>query len=140
MLAAIHQRLLDAAPGLTDVQVAESVEAVGAGTKPRSGTAFIIPWREAAQASPYSTGTFRQEVIVQVIVAFLVRSHVDAKGAARAAEFDGVKSAIEGALAGWEPPGAILPMELVSGDADPQGNGATLYAQVWQTARFLTGA
>ena len=140
MLTEILQRLVDAAPGLADVQVAEDLYAVAAGTKPRSGTAFVIPFREDARSSPFATGAFRQEVAVQVIVAFVIRHHADAKGAARAAEFDAVKSAVEGALAGWEPPSAIMPLELVTGEADPLGSGATLYAQVWQTARFLTGA
>lgn len=140
MLADVHQRLLSATPQLVEVRVAESLAALDAGTRPRSGTVFVIPYREVARPSPVTTGGFRQQVTVQVIVAFVIRSHADAKGAARAAEFEGVKTVIEGALAGWEPPSATAPLELVTGDAEPGTNGETVYAQVWQTTRFLTGA
>ena len=104
------------------------------------GTAFVLPYRERAEGSPYAVGSFRQLVHTQVLVAFVVRRHSDAKGAQRVAGFDAYKDAIESALAGWIGPGMEDPMELVAAQAAPMGNGVTAYVQTWETSRFLEGS
>lgn len=137
MIDEIVARLKANADVLTDVQGAEDLDALGKGTAPRSGTAFVLPYRERAEGSPYATGTFRQLIHTQVLVAFVVRRHSDAKGAQRVAGFDTYKDAIEGALAGWIGPGMEDPMELVAAQAAPMGNGVTAYVQTWETSRYL---
>lgn len=141
MIGEIVARLTAGTAGaLSSVQVAEDLDAVLKGTAPKQAAAFVIPHKEQASDNALVSGGFRQRVEVFVIVAFVIRHHADAKGAERATRFDAAKSAIEAALAGWEPGSAVEPMQLVAGEADPAGNGVTLFAQVWKTARFLTGA
>ncbi len=138
MIDDIIDRLKAEATVLTDVQGAEDLEALGKGTAPRSGATFVLPYREKGDPSPYM-GTFRQLMHTQVLVAFVVRRHSDAKGAQRVAGFDVYREAIEGALAGWIGPGMEDPMELVAAQAAPMGNGATAYVQTWEFTRFLEG-
>ncbi|KMK68580.1 hypothetical protein [Puniceibacterium sp. IMCC21224] len=140
MIAEIVQRLQDEATAMTAVQVAEDIEALAKSTAADHGAAFVVPWRERATPNPLSTGGFRQKVKVQVVVAFVIRQHNDARGSERALMFDGFKSSIEGALAGWSPFESSDPFELVGGEGSALGNSVTIYAQTWETSRFLTGA
>ena len=140
MIGAVVSRLEAVAPVLTAVQVAEDIEALSKGVSAASGTAFVVPYRERAGANTLASGGHRQLVEVQIVVALLIRHQDDARGAARAAQFDGYKAAIEAALAGWEPGSGCEPFALVGGEPTSLGNNATIYAQTWQTSRFLTGA
>lgn len=140
MLAAVVAQLQANAPLLTSVEVAEDVEAIGEGTAAPTGTAFVVPYRERAQPNTRATGGHLQLINVQIVVAFLIRDHTDVKGAARAARFDAFKTEIEQALAGWSATDAGKPFELVGGESSPMGNGVSIYAQTWETTRFLTGA
>lgn len=139
MLQEIIDRLKSNVPILVDVRPAEDIDAVMSGTAPRSGMAFVLPYRERAEPNALSTGGFRQKVAVQLLVAFVIRHHDDAKGGKKVAMFDEYKTAVEGALAGWEPAAAEDPLELVSGQAAPLGNSTTVYVQTWETSRFLKG-
>ncbi|MBW8283323.1 MAG: hypothetical protein K0M55_06955 [Rhizobium sp.] len=140
MLSVIVDRL-EANPGtLTEIQVAEDLDAVVDGTAPDSGTAFVVPFREIAKPNTRMTGAHLQRVDVQFLVAFVVRYHDDAAGAERAAMFDGLKTSAEAALAGWQPSPEGDPCSLVGSETNPLGNGVTLYVQTWQTSRYITGA
>jgi hypothetical protein len=66
-----------------------------------------------------------------------VRHSADAKGSERVSKFDIYKASIEGALAGWAPDPTSDLCELVAGRGSSLGNGATVYAQTWQTTRTL---
>ncbi|MGY9046322.1 hypothetical protein P775_11060 [Puniceibacterium antarcticum] len=140
MIAEIVQRLQAEATALTAVEVAEDIEALAKSTAADHGTGFVVPWRERALPNPFATGGFRQKVKVQVVVAFVIRQHNDARGAERALMFDGFKTSIEDALAGWSPFDSSDPFELVGGEGSALGNSVTIYAQTWETSRFLTGA
>jgi len=139
MLQEIIDRLKSHAPVLADVRPAEDIEAITKGTAPRSGTAFVLPYRERAQENERMTGGHLQVVAVQLLVAFVIRRHDDASGGKKAVLFDEAKEAIETALAGWEPPSGQDPLSLVSAQAAPMGNGVTVYVQTWETSRFLEG-
>lgn len=136
MIAEVIARL-KTAPGLVDVLPAEDVESIMKGTAPRSGTAFVLPYRERAEPNALAMGGFRQRVDVQLLVAFVVRRADDAKGGKRISEFDSYRDAIEQSLAGWavEPSNDLF--ELVGAQAAPIGNGVTIYVQTWQTSRTL---
>lgn len=140
MLSAIVDRLEANSGTLTEIQVAEDLDAVVAATAPDSGTAFVVPFREIAKPNTRMTGAHLQRVDVQFLVAFVVRYHDDAAGAERAAMFDGLKTSAETALAGWQPSPEGDPCSLVGGETNPLGNGVTVYVQTWQTSRYLTGA
>lgn len=137
MIQAVIDRLRSAAPSLTAVLPAEEIDALAKGTAPKSGTVFVLPYREQAAPNEFATGTFRQLVAVQFLVAFFIRRHDDAKGGKKAMTFDTMKSDIEQALAGWsfDPDGD--PCELVAAQAAPLGNSATAYVQTWQASRYL---
>ncbi|WP_457587290.1 phage tail terminator protein [Ensifer canadensis] len=137
MINAVIARLKAQAVELADVLPAEELDALSKGTAPKHGTAFVIPYREQAEQNEYGTGIFRQRVLVQILVAFVIRRHDDAKGGKRATDFDTLKDSIEGALAGWaiEPSNDLF--ELVAGQAAPLGNGVSVYVQTWQTSRQL---
>lgn len=139
MLQEIIDHLKSEAPLLVDVRPAEDIDAVMRGTAPQSGMAFVLPYRERADPNELLTGGFRQKVAVQLLVAFVVRRHDDARGGKKAVVFDEYKTAIEDALAGWEPASAEDPLELVSAQAAPLGNSTTIYVQTWETSRFLKG-
>ncbi len=139
MLQEIIDRLKTHASVLDEVRPAEDIEAITKGTAPRSGTVFVLPYRERAQPNQLSTGGFRQLVVVQVLVALVIRRHDDASGGKKAVLFDDAKTAIEAALAGWEPPSGEDALSLVSAQAAPLGNGVTVYVQTWETSRFLEG-
>lgn len=130
-------RLKANAPGLTDVLPAVDLEAIKQGVAPRHGTTYVLPYREKGEPIEQSTGGFRQLVAVQLLVAFVVRKHDDAKGGKKALDFDGLKITIEDALAGW----AVAPendlFELVAAQSASLGNGASVYVQTWQTSRYI---
>nr|WP_245423531.1 hypothetical protein [Rhizobium subbaraonis] len=119
------------------VLAAEDLDALAKGTAPRAGTVYVIPYRERAEPNELATGAFRQFVLVQILVAFVVRRHDDTKGGKRIAGFDAFKNAIERALCGWAIEPSSEPFELVAGQAAPFGNGVTVYVQTWQTSRYL---
>ena len=139
MIAEIVARLKDAAPELADALPAKDIERLTKATAPKSGTAFVLPYRERAEPNQRATGGHLQMVAVQFLVAFVIRQY-DARGGKRALAFDDFRSAIERALAGWTPPSAEEPLELVGGQATALGNGASIYVQTWQTSRFLEGS
>jgi hypothetical protein len=140
MIAAVVAQLQANAPLLTSIEVAEDIEAIAEGTHAATGTAFVVPYRERAKPNSLATGGHRQLIDVQIVVAFLIRDHSDPKGAARAVQFDAFKNDIEQALAGWIADGAAGPFALVGGESSSMGNGVSIYAQTWETTRFLTGA
>ncbi|CAN7258091.1 phage tail terminator protein [Brucella pseudogrignonensis] len=139
MLQEIIDRLKSDALALADVYPAENIDALMKGTAPRSGTAFVLPYRERGEPNTRASGGFRQKIAVQYLVAFVIRQHDDAKGGKKASMFDEFKSSIEHALAGWEPPSAASMLELVSAQSAPLGNSTTIYVQTWETSRYLKG-
>lgn len=139
MIEAVETYLRATATTLHSVAVLESVEVLHDITAPKTGSAFVIPYRERAKPNTLATGGHRQEVQTQIVVAFLVRNSSDATGAARAKQFDGYKADIEAALAGWEPDFVASAFELVGGESTTLSKDVSLYAQTWETSRFLTG-
>lgn len=137
MIEEIIAWLSTSCPSVPSVASAEELDALDRGTAPVNGATFVIPFGEAAEENALMSGGFRQRVETQVLVAFLIRRHGDAKGGKRAAGFDTLKREIEQALAGWTAPSAIEPFELVSGRGAPRGNGVTIYVQTWRTHRYL---
>ncbi|MBY2950506.1 hypothetical protein [Rhizobium leguminosarum] len=133
----VADRLKTHATALSDIRTAEDMEALSKGTAPKSGTAFVLPYRERAEPNELGMGSFRQLVAVQLLVAIVIRKHDDAQGGKRISGFDALKDSVETALAGW----AIGPedelFELVSAQAAALGNGVTVYVQTWQTSRYL---
>ena len=139
MILDVIARLKSEVPDLVDVLPAEEIEAIAKATAPKSATAFVLPYREKAEPNTRATGGHLQYVAVQFLVAIFIRRY-DARGGKRVIEFDDLKSAIETALAGWEPTEGADPIELVGAQAAPLGNGRSVYVQTWQTSRYLTGA
>lgn len=139
MIGATIIRLRDVAmPPLLSVDGAEELEALAAGTAPRHGAAFVMPYDERGQPNDISTGSFRQLVDVQLVVAVVLRQHDDAKGAKRVSAIDAFRNAIEAGLAGWTPDDAAnLPFEFVAARSAPQSNGVTWYVQTWRTNRWI---
>ena len=139
MLELIFDRLNDAG-SFTRVEVAESVQAISGriGTA-EDGQVFVVPWRERARPNRNAAGGHRQLIEVQFVTAMVSRQHDDPRGAERAARFDGLKAAIEELLAGWHPDRTAGACALVGGETTGLGNGVSIYAQTWQTTRFLTG-
>ncbi|MFZ5710353.1 MAG: phage tail terminator protein [Pseudomonadota bacterium] len=141
MLELIVARLLASAQGLTAVEIAEDIEAMAdrAGLV-ESGSAIVMPYREAAEPNVLATGGHRQRVRVQFLTGIVIRHYDDAMGAERAKAFDSLKAAVEAALTGWEPDPYAEPCALVSGESSPVTAGVSIYVQTWETARYLTGA
>ncbi len=137
MISLVIDLLRDFAPSLTSVSGAEDLEAISKGTAPRNGAAFVVPFAEDAEPNAMISGGFSQRVEVRVLIAFIIRRHDDAKGAARASDFDTFKNEIETVMAGRMPDQDGDPFELVSGRASSLGNGATIYVQTWKTSRYL---
>lgn len=105
-----------------------------------SGSVIVVPFRERASAQSLATGHHRQRVVMQFMTGVVIRYYDEFLGAERAVQFDAHLRRLEVALAGWEPPGAISPCELVEGESSPIDTGVSIYVQTWETARFLTGA
>lgn len=137
MITEIIDRLKAEAPALVAVLPAEDIDALSKGSAPKSGTTFVLPYREQAEPNEFAAGTFRQFVAVQFLVAFVIRRHDDAKGGKKVSLFDEIKGDIEKALAGWSIDPTAEPCELVAAQAAPLGNGVTAYVQTWQTSRYL---
>lgn len=137
MLQIIVDRLKDKAPALPAVETAENLDALEKGTAPRSGTTFVLPFRERPEPTPYGAGAFRQLVHVQFLTALIIRRYDDATGGKKVSMFDTLKGEIEQALAGWAPLPESELVEMVAGQAAPLGNGVTAYVQTWQTTRNL---
>lgn len=105
-----------------------------------SGTVIVVPYRERATGQSLSTGHHRQRIAMQFMTGVVIRQYDAFLGAVRAAQFDAHVRRLEAALAGWQPPGATSPCELVDGESSPIEKGVSIYVQTWETARFLTGA
>lgn len=140
MLQLVFNRLKDS--GLfVAVEISESLQAiVGRATAADDGTVFVVPWREAAQPNRNATGAHRQLIEMQFVTALLSRIHDDPRGADRAKHFDTFKGQTESLLAGWVPAPESRGFALAGAEATGLGNGVSIYAQTWQTSRFLTGA
>lgn len=142
MLELIRARLVARLPSIRwmAVEICEDIDTFGdrAG-QVNTGTALIMPWNERATQRTDLTGGFRQRVATQFAVGMVVRAYDHMLGADRAVQFDTLKSDIEDALAGWEPPAFAQPCELVGGESSPVSTGVSIYVQTWATARFLTG-
>lgn len=137
MIAAVIDRLTATTTVFAAILPAEELDALNRGVAPKSGTVFVIPYREKAEPNEHATGVFRQLVAVQILVAFVVRRHDDTKGGKKVTTFDTFKSQIEQSLAGWAIAPENEPFELVAGQVGSLGNGATIYVQTWQTSRTL---
>lgn len=123
------------------VEIAEDIQSIPAkATAAEDGTVFVVPWRERAQPNRNAVGTHRQRVDVQFVTALVIRQHDDPRGSERALRFETMKAAVEDRLAGWQPLSGGVPCSLIGGEATGFGNGVSIFAQTWQTARFLTGA
>ena len=142
MLELIRNRLVAHLPPSrwAAVEICEDIDTFGdrAG-QVDSGTALIMPWNERATPQINLTGGFRQRIATQFAIGMVVRVYDHMLGAERAVQFDTLKSDIESALAGWEPPAFAQPCELVGGESSPVTKGVSIYVQTWATARFLTG-
>jgi hypothetical protein len=139
MLKAVFEHLRDAGQFVA-VEIAEEVNAIiGRAPEADDGTVFVVPVREKAGPQRNIVGAHQQRVDVQFATAILFREHSDPRGAARAVRFDDLKCAVEHMMAGWQPAGAAEGFALVSGQADPIGNGVSIYTLLWQTTRFLIG-
>lgn len=139
MIAAIVARL-EAAAAFAAVEVAEDLDLILNGTAPEDGSVYVVPLRERAQSNTLATGGHRQLVETQFATAFVVREADDIRGAARAARFDSLKSAVETALTGWPPGPEADALSLVAGEGTSVPElGVSIYVQTWETARFLTG-
>jgi hypothetical protein len=140
MLALVYNRLHDDGP-FTAVQVVEDVESiVGKAVAADDGTVFVVPYRERARPARNATGGHSQFVQVQFVTVLLIREHGDPQGSARALRFEARKHEIEQLLAGWQPSPGSDSVALVGGESSGLGNGVSIYAQTWETSRFLTGA
>ena len=143
MLAEIHDRLKlgPSATAFAAVEIAEDIDALAerAGLLD-SGSVIVMPWRERAGEQSLATGGHRQRVEVHFAVGIVIRHYDDLMGGDRALQFDAYKSAIETALAGWEPGPDADACELVGGESSPVTKGVSIYVQTWAFARFLTGA
>lgn len=144
MLSDIHGHLRAAlvATRIWDrIEVAEDIDAVGelAGQLD-NGSLIIAPWRERADRQALAAGGFRQRVAVQFLTGVVIRHYDDFLGEARALQFDTYLRQLETALAGWYPPSGCAGCELVGGESSPVTKGVSIYVQIWETARFLTGA
>lgn len=105
-----------------------------------TGAVIVVPLQERAARQSLSTGGHRQRVAMQFLIGVVIRHYDNLLGEARALQFDSHLRAIEAAMAGWEPQGAVSPCELVAGESSPVTKGVSIYVQTWETARFLTGA
>lgn len=143
MMAGILQRLRDSllpsgeTPGVVLVEDIDKLADKG-GTLD-SGSVVVVPYRERATENRLASGGFRQRVAVQFLTGIIIREYDHAMGADRALQFDGHKTRLEAALAGWTPPAAEDACELVGGESSPIEVGVSIYVQTWETSRFLTG-
>lgn len=139
MLQVIKDRLEHS--GLfTAVEVAESLqEIVDRATALEDGSLVLVPWRERGGPNRNATGVHRQRVEFQFVTALVIRRHDDPRGAGRALAFDTLKASVENLLAGWTPIEGGDSVSLSGAESSGLGNGVSIYAQTWQTSRFLTG-
>lgn len=122
------------------VDIAEDIDALASlAGQVESGTAIVMPWKERGGIAPIMTGAFRQRVEVQFAVGAVVRDYDQFMGAERAQRFDQLKSDLEVALAGWQPPSGEDPCEMIGAESSPISKGVSIYVQTWATTRFLTG-
>lgn len=140
ILTLVQARLQSQAPYLPSVEVIEHIGVLEKGTAPRSGAAFVAPHREVAEPNQLMTGGFRQLVHVEFLTAFLIRLDDDLRGAERVLRFEGYKSQIETALAGWEPDELAEEVALVGCEGGRLSQNTSVYIQTWETARYLNGA
>ena len=143
MLAVLLDRLKAELPAVTwrSVEIAEDIDILRelAG-QVETPACILMPWHETAEPSPLMTGGHRQRVEVQFATGIVLRHYDPKMGAERAVQFDALRGDVETALAGWEPPGADAPCELIGGAPSPISKGVSIFMQTWATARFLTGA
>lgn len=143
MLDLLHARLADRLTHdrWAGVEVAEDIDALAAvAGRVESGTAIVMPFRERASAPLDLTGGFRQLVEEHFAIGIVLRDYDALMGGARALAFAAYKGDLEGALAGWQPPGSPAEMSLVGGESSPVTQGVSIYVQTWAIRRFLTGA
>ena len=138
LLDLVKDRLIARAPALTSVEVVDNVDSISRGTALGTGAAIIAPLRDSADENALITA-FRQLVHVEFVVAVVIRISDDSKGSARVAAYREFKRQIEAALAGWQPTDEADPIALVGGQGGRISANVSVYAQTWETTRFLTG-
>lgn len=139
MLQSVCNRLI-ATNVFRAVILTESIDQiVGKATAAESVSVFVAPWQERGLPVNQMTGAFQQIIDTQFVTAVMFRRHDDPRGAVKVLAFDAAKAAVEGAISGWTPDNAFSPAFLVGGEANGLGNGVSIFAQTWQTQRFLTG-
>ncbi|RJF94805.1 hypothetical protein D3874_03035 [Oleomonas cavernae] len=139
MIGAIIDRLVAAAmPPFIAIEGAEALEALAAGTKPRHGTCFVLPYDEAGEPNTRSTGAHSQRVQVEFLTAVVIRQYDDAKGGKRISAVDQFRDATEDALAGWTPDvERHAPINFVASRSAPAGNGVVWFVTTWSTDRYI---
>lgn len=139
ILTAVIDRLKAGVPAtFAAVEGAEELEALAAGTAPRHGTVFVLPFDGRGRPSNSTSGTHMQQVEMQFLTAVVIRRHDDARGARRVAAADEFMAALEEALAGWSPlPAAPSPINYVAERAAPAGNGILWLVVTWSTNRYI---
>lgn len=93
----------------------------------RTPAGFVLPLGLSAEPNTVFTGGHRQRVTERVGVVFLVRYAGDATGARSLPTITALETAIEGALAGWQPASVETPLDLVRGSLLSLTAGAVFY-------------
>ncbi|PZO64602.1 MAG: hypothetical protein DI498_10975 [Paracoccus denitrificans] len=135
-----HLREVLSQDNTPQVEVVEDIDALAEIVgRLESGAVIIVPWRERASANPLASGGFRQHIAVQFLAGVVIRTFDQMMGEERALQFDEHRRRLERALAGWSPPAAVSPCQLVDAESSPVSTGVSIFVQTWETARILTG-
>jgi hypothetical protein len=139
MIQIVIDRLrASAMPPLVQIDGAEELEALGAGTAARHASAYVVPLREQPDGDPLiSAGLYRQRVMVDFSVAIVIRRHDAGKGAARVTAFDTLRNAVETSLIGWSWTPDSIPIVFAGSESQPAGNGVLWHVLTFRTDRLI---
>lgn len=139
VLSAVRDRLSTVSV-LPSVDLIEDVELIlNRGTAAKSGTCFVVPYRERADANQRMSGGFLQRVNVEFLTAVMIRLDDDPRGTERLTQFDGYRTAIREALLGWSPGEDSKPVEFVGAQGGRLSTNTSVYLQTWETSEIWTG-
>ena len=97
--------------------------------------AFVIPMAENAKENTLSGG-FSQHITVQVGIYLAVTNKSDVLGFAAHEELEVVREEVRVALCGWQPSGAILPVDFVAGQLIGYDDYTLRWSDVFTTSYF----
>ncbi len=136
-LESIAERLRAQAGAFRVVGGSATLDAAMKAQKLPTGSAYVLPHREAGGENEVASGGYLQAAKVSFSVLIIARNVADGRGASAHGEIRTLRAAAFNALAAWVPPWASVPIEWHSGELADVRPGELWWEDVYRTELIL---